>query len=1126
MHAKGEIISRLDAFIRKYYLNQLIRGFLLGTGLLSALVLVITAGEYLAYFPGWFRAMMFWGFLAAFGGVLWFWLIKPLGGMYRLGKVISYEYAAVIIGRHFPNVQDKLLNLLQLEQMHQSHPESTLMLAGIEQKTKELRPVPFTGAVNFSYNKRYLRLVALPLLLFLSVLIFQSHVFLDAGKRIISYNKTFEPKAPFEFVVLNKTLQAERGTDFKLIIQLKGKSIPESVNVILGSQTILMKKEPDGTFSYSFENLQDNIRFHLQAAGFNSGDYRLNMLRSPAITDVEIWADYPAYTGKVSERLGGSSELQIPAGTSLRWKLKTRDASELKSVVGMRHERLLPDKNTGIAGYQHRFVGSEKVSFMVNGDNAAGRDTLKYAITVIEDQYPVITAEKRDDSANVRQFWFTGSSSDDYGITSVRLRYRISGSPEKGRISNGFNSVPLSIAPGQSVDFVYGINLDQFGLKAGEEITYYFETLDNDGVRGPKSGKTAEQVLRRQSKEEIRKESNQTASSVQQMMQQAMSRSQQMQKEAEELRTKLGSSKSMSWEEKQKIDEFVKKQEELKQQIEQLKKEQEKYNRQQAEIQPDPENAEKREQMEKLFKEMQNPEMQKLMEEIQKLLEKKASKEQIAEKMEQMQKQNKEQARDMKQLMEQFKQLQLEQKLADNLDRLQKLAEEQQKLAEQTAKEKKNGAEELKKAQEELKKELQELQKEMQEAEKLNSEMEKPMKLDLGNEERQNAGQEQQKAGENLDQGKNKKASENQQKAAEQLKKAAEKMQQSMEEEKKKRLEEDYNTVRELLENLVETSIEQEYVFTELAKIREFNPRFVELNKKQMAVREKCKFLEDSLRVLAARQPMVSTYITREISRINSNMDAALEHLKVRKLPEAGMKEQYVMTGLNNLAVMLLESMQKMQQKMSQSNKSKSNQSCKNPNGQGQGTGKPKKGGDKLSPGQQQLGKMLQELQQKANQGKQGQPKNGQGSQGDKELNREYARIALMQEALRREIQKLKKELEQQGNAAGAKELEKTEELMEQQEKDIVNKKINPELIRRQKEIETRLLEHEKAEHKQQTEEQRQASNATEYAVQAPAELKKYIEQKKKERELLRKAPIELTPYYKDKVKTYFQRVN
>jgi hypothetical protein len=232
------------------------------------------------------------------------------------------------------------------------------------------------------------------------------------------------------------------------------------------------------------------------------------------------------------------------------------------------------------------------------------------------------------------------------------------------------------------------------------------------------------------------------------------------------------------------------------------------------------------------------------------------------------------------------------------------------------------------------------------------------------------------------------------------------------------------------------------------------------------------------------------------------------------------------MTGLNNLAVMLLESMQNMQQKMSQQNQKQGKGSCSNPGGKGKSQGKPNKG-DKLSKGQEQLGQMLQEMQKKGQNGKpgkDGQPKPGDGQQG-KEMNEEYARIALMQEALRRKLGELRKAMEQGGNGAGAKTLRETEKLMEEQEKELVNKRFNKQLIERQKEIQTRLLEHEKSDRNQQTEEQRQANAPGNYTPTAPASIQKYMQEKRAEREAMRRPPAELTPYFREKVNSYLQKI-
>ena len=60
-------------------------------------------------------------------------------------KELNDEEAAKQIGHFFPSVQDKLLNLLQLEQISDS--DNELIIASIDQKTDELKVVSFEKAV-------------------------------------------------------------------------------------------------------------------------------------------------------------------------------------------------------------------------------------------------------------------------------------------------------------------------------------------------------------------------------------------------------------------------------------------------------------------------------------------------------------------------------------------------------------------------------------------------------------------------------------------------------------------------------------------------------------------------------------------------------------------------------------------------------------------------------------------------------------------------------------------------------------------------------------------------------------------------------------------------------------------
>ena len=102
------LINKLDEFIRKYYKNQLIKGFLYSSGLLVTAYLLVVLMEYLGEFNTTIRSVLFYSFLGTSVFVLVKYIAVPLLKLNKFGKIISYETAAQIIGIHFGSVQDKL----------------------------------------------------------------------------------------------------------------------------------------------------------------------------------------------------------------------------------------------------------------------------------------------------------------------------------------------------------------------------------------------------------------------------------------------------------------------------------------------------------------------------------------------------------------------------------------------------------------------------------------------------------------------------------------------------------------------------------------------------------------------------------------------------------------------------------------------------------------------------------------------------------------------------------------------------------------------------------------------------------------------------------------------------------
>lgn len=136
-------------------------------------------------------------------------------------------------------------------------------------------------------------------------------------------------------------------------------------------------------------------------------------------------------------------------------------------------------------------------------------------------------------------------------------------------------------------------------------------------------------------------------------------------------------------------------------------------------------------------------------------------------------------------------------------------------------------------------------------------------------------------------------------------------------------------------------------------------------------------------------------------------------------------------------------------------------------------------------------------------------------------MSRQLAQLAAQQAAIRKEMQRAAQELNKDGKGSGNG-LNKLAEEMEKVEKDIVNKNITQETLRRQQDIMVRLLEAEKAERERELDNKRESNEGRETPHPDPV---RYFEQQRtrqRQAEMLRTVPPGLKPYYKGRVDRYF----
>ena len=1127
------LIEKLDAFIRKYYKDRLIRGALYSVGLLVLFFLGASLSEYFGRFGTTARTVLFWGFLLLAAGVLVRFIAIPLVKLFRLGKVISHDEAAAIVGQHFGEVKDKLLNTLQLrEQANSNFVNRELIEASIAQRSRELSPVPFTAAIDLSKNRKYLRYALPPLAVLLVLLFAAPSLITDPAARIIKHGSEFTPEAPFRFIVMDSVLAVPEQEDFELHVAIEGDVIPQLVELDIDGQRIPLVKQDAAGFTHRFRNVREAVSFKLTAEGFFSASYTLETVSNPMLTGLALRMEYPPYLGMPPAVANGGGDVTVPAGTRITWAASARSTDELLLAFDDTTYVLTAPGEEGFTA-SRRFLQGRTYSLVPRKDGRTAKDPLQYRVDVVPDLYPTIGVEQKTDSTSPKRLYFKGDIGDDHGFKRLVFHYRFAEGGDSVATDQRQRDEAVGIDPkALRQEFFHFWDLTGLRLLPGDKLEYWFEVWDNDGVNGSKSARSATQVFEAPTLKELAAKQDADNEAVKSELKESIKEAQDLQRELDKLRRDMLDKKDLNWQDKQKLENVMKRQQELQQRIEKTTEQFKQNNTEQQSFREmDERLLQKQQQVQELFENVLSEEMKKLYEEVQKLMEQ-MDKEEIQEKMEDMKMSQEDIEKELDRAMEQFKRMEVEQKAEDIAEQLEKLAEEQKKLAEETKNEKGDNSEQQKK-QEELNKEFEDIRKQLDELEEKNKELETPVDLPKTEEQEEGIKKEQEGSQQDMQQKQNQKAGEKQQKAGEQMEQMAFQMKSAMGANQQQQQEEDMDALRQLLENIVELSFDQEAALADLNRTAAKDPHLVDIGRQQKKMRDDARVVEDSLFALSKRVPQLQAAVNREMNAVNENMDQAMEHLAtsradMRGKPQAADRQQRAMTGLNNLALLLDEALQQMQQQQQQSGTPGSG-SCNKPGGNGSSSGNSKKMAQTRA-NQQALSKQLEEMKKALEKGGK-KPGDKPGEQPGKDgkpggiglpgMSQQLAQLAAQQAAIRKEMQRAAQELNKDGTGAGQP-LQKLAEEMEKVEKDIVNKNITQETLKRQQDIMVRLLEAEKSERERELDKKRESNEGRETPHADPARFFEYQRVKQREAELLRTVPPGLKPYYRARVAEYF----
>lgn len=1089
------IQDKLHDFISKYYTNEIIKGsiFFLLFGLLYFIFTLFI--EYFLWLRPVARTFLFWIFILVEFGLLLKFILFPIFKLIGLQRGISQEMASKIIGKHFNEIDDKLLNLLQL---NESKTHTDLLLASIEQKSTELQPIPFKNAIDFRINFHYLKYLAIPITIF-GIIYFSgnNYIFKDSLTRVVNHNTAYLPLAPFEFHILNDELVAIEGVPFMLQVTTLGDVKPDDIKIIFNKEVYYLNNNKSvHEFFYEFVQPSKSFQFYLESNEVVSKKYQVEVIKTPKIINIEMYLKYPPYIFKEDETIQNTGNAIVPEGTKVIWNISTEHTLNIdlttteintKNTTKSLIEALQTD-NYG--NYRLTKTLGNTIDYEVSTSNSdlKNYEVLSYRLGVIKDLYPKIFIRSDIDSVSRGPVNFVGQIRDDHGISHLQVL-------AKNTIENSLSIYNIDTGHSDFEEFFYTFP-EGISLEEGVSYEIFFQVFDNDGINGPKRSKSQTFYYKNKTNQEIEEELLKEQKQNLEEMQNESKNYKELQKALIKFSDELKTKNKTDWNDEKQLENFIDRQNAY-QKLMNKNKENILRNMNESERPSDSKLREKQDELKKRIEEtIELERKEEMLKELQDLTEK-LKKENLLDRAENLEKQAKQQERSLERILELTKQFYVERKAEQIIKKLKELAMSQNKLAKNESS--------TPKGQEDLNRKFDTLQNDIKQLREQNEQLKNPMDIpETINEENaikdkmenaKNNLESKQKNSNQLKKEANMEAIKNQKSASKKIKELGDKMMKQMAQMEMESSEENMEDLRQILENLLIFSFDQESLMTSMEGINSGKSEYPSKLKQQQTLKEYFEHIDDSLFTLSMRLVQLTSKIDKHVRDAHYNLDKSLEAISENRIENGITHQRYTMTAANDLADMLSDVLKSLQNKKP-----------------GSGKGKGKNGETIELP---DIIKKQENLIQKM---KNGMPtEKSENGRSKEEMSGEQYQIYQEQKELRDQLN----DLLRRGLIKGNEGKETTDKMLEI-EKMLLDKGITEEVLRNMQNLNHDLLKLEKANYSQEKDNERKAEAGdlkdNDRYIQSIKSQKTFLDQN----EMLIRNSLPFQPNFQDKVKNYF----
>ena len=479
----------------------------------------------------------------------------------------SLDQIALRVEQHFGGLQQHLISALQLwRQRNREEHATALVDAAIIQAERATQHLPYETLIDRKPPIRAATAVVVLALLGLLLHAGWPTALSGAAQRLANPQTPYTRPADTYIILQPGNVEIVGGEPLALTAQFSG-IIPRTARLYIREKgvhtwTSFVLPVKQAGASHHFPNMARSFDYRLSAHDAQTPTYTATVHPRPIVTHISHRDRFPPHTAMPDRIDQQGGDIIVPTGTQVSLTIEANKPLESAALVFDDATELPAAVSSSLA--QATLTVKKDGRYRVHlrdPQMIANKDPVSYRIVALPDQPPDVRLLRPGQDIDLTESMrvsLVAEAFDDYGISRLELRYR--------KDDDTDHILPIITTPGREIETSYNWDMSNLNLLPGDQITYRIRAYDNNPR--PSFGETATFTIRMPSLFEIHREADKTQRESIDEIETVQQRGRELDTRLKELARDMLTKDKLDWQEKRELEKVRQTQEQLAEQIE------------------------------------------------------------------------------------------------------------------------------------------------------------------------------------------------------------------------------------------------------------------------------------------------------------------------------------------------------------------------------------------------------------------------------------------------------------------------------------------------------------------------------------------------------------------------------